>query len=110
MRIPTITDEMAVKVFECAASPVAVGVTAIDDESALARKKLQIVADDFDDRIIFLSLIAEEHPAFVDALGVTAFPTLLIFAGNQEVDRLEGPRTCDEMRDALDRAWNRGRA
>lgn len=109
MRIPTITDEMAVRVFENTASPVCLLVTALGEKSAWVRAQLQIVADDFDDKVIFLTLVAEEHPEYVELLGVTVLPTLLIFKRAKEVDRVEAP-TVSAMQDALERVWNRGQA
>jgi len=109
MRIPTVTDEMVVKVIECAASPVAIAITGLDPESAWARKTMEIVADEFDDRVIFLSLIKDENPEFADrALKVRFCPTLLVFKLRKEAGRLEAPKSQNEMREVLERTWDRG--
>jgi thioredoxin-like negative regulator of GroEL len=110
MRIPTVTDEIAEKVIGCAVSPVALLVMGLSEESVWTKECLEIVADDYDDKIIFLRLLDEENPNFSDRLLVRVCPTLIIFKGATATDRIADPKKAAEIREVLERTLDKGRA
>lgn len=110
MRIPTITDEMAEKVLEAAASPVVLEVTALGPDQARSRRILEIIADEFMDRIIFLRIFQEENPEYVRRLFVKAYPTIIIFRRRAETFRLQGVMGTDQIRSRLEIEADKGRA
>lgn len=94
MHIPTVTDEMLDKVLEAAMSPVAVLFTGMDadpDRCALVRRRLRLVAEDWDDRVIFLFIDGDENPTPAARWNIREAPALLVFIRGDEVGRcLEG--------------------
>jgi len=48
------------------------------------------LADEYDGRIQFAKLDVDANPGVSQAYGVHGIPTLILFAGGQEVDRLVG--------------------
>lgn len=98
MHIPTVTDQMLTKVIEAASSPVAVIFLGGPDRSrnALWRWRLKEIADDWDDRIIFLMISATENPEIsvywnalhhADAYVGLDLPMLIVFRGAAEFGR-----------------------
>lgn len=53
-------------------------------------------------RMKFYHLDVDENPTIVDELGVTATPTLLIFKGENELKRYEGPYSKEALKDRLE--------
>jgi hypothetical protein len=63
MHIPTVTDQMLDKVLEAAASPVFVEFTEGGSENCFrVHHRIAALAEEFDDRVIFLRLDCDENP------------------------------------------------
>ena len=112
MHVPTVTDEMLEKVLQAAASPVVVEITSCSRECSRSRRWMEDIAEDFDDRFIFLRVFEEENPTVVKQYGVTVFPSMIIFkrgAHNRpqiEFSRHEGDLDAQTIRGALEAAKN----
>jgi len=98
MHIPTVTDQQLDKVIECASSPVAIVFFGGPDRSreGLWRWRLRAIADDWDDRIIFLFINAWENPVMSMSLGAIhgddagarlELPVLIVFRRGVEFGR-----------------------
>ena len=61
MHVPDVTDEMFDKVLGFAASPI---VLVLHAGRGAVFRFLEALADDFDDRLIFLALNVDEHPSY----------------------------------------------
>lgn len=109
MRIPTVTDAIAEKVFDNAVSPVAVEFTCLGEEQARSRRILELVAEEFDDRIIFLRIFQEENPEFARMWFVKECPTVIIVRRRAEVWRLQGVVSMDALRSRFEIEADRGR-
>jgi thioredoxin 2 len=55
-------------------------------------------------RIVVAKLNTDEDPASSQALGIQGIPTLILFRGGKEVDRLVGARPLAELRRFVDQA------
>lgn len=89
MHIPSITDEMLLKVVETCVSPLfLVFSEACSAGSAAARQMISILADEFDDRVIFLEINADENPTVAKAYAVVRFPTILAIKRGRVVGRI----------------------
>lgn len=105
MHIPTITDEMLEKVVDAAASPVFVAfVEGNSPSSARLRWRVESIADEFDDRVIFLSINADENPTPAKSHGVDECPTIVIMKRHREVARATGDVTRESLEELLERA------
>lgn len=98
MRIPTVTDQMLDKVLGAASSPVAVVFLGGPDRSreALWRWRMKDIAAEWDDRIIFLFIDAQENPVMSMSLGAIHgddagsrldLPSMIVFRHEVEVGR-----------------------
>lgn len=65
------------------------------------RPELEAIARKLDGRILFFSIDACENPSMADALGITAVPTLLVFRGDDEIGRYEGPYSREALMERL---------
>jgi hypothetical protein len=64
MHVPLITDKMWDKIYEAAASPVLLVLFECGRKGAELRMKIEEVADEYDDRAIFLAINIDENPSF----------------------------------------------
>lgn len=80
MRIPYVNDQQLDKVLEAAASPVVMSFLGSPDRSrdALWRWRLSEIADDWDDRAIFMHINAVENPEICLRLHATTYEHGLI--------------------------------
>ena len=60
------------------------------------------LADEYDGRIQFAKLDVDANPGVSQAYGVHGIPTLILFAGGQEVDRFVGYMPKDRLARSLD--------
>jgi len=105
MHVPTVTDEMLDKVLQAAASPVFVEFTEADSITcSKIRRRVEATAEDFDDRVIFLRLFADENPGPCAAWRVDSFPALVVFKRGREIGRAAGDVAGDELCALLERA------
>ncbi len=105
MHVPTVTDEMLEKVLEAAASPVfLVFFEAESAPSARLRRRVESVADEFDDRVIFLALNVDENPTPARTHGVEEAPTVVTLKRGREVGRAVGDVGREAIEEILERA------
>jgi thioredoxin-like negative regulator of GroEL len=105
MHVPTVTDEMLEKVVEAAASPVfLVFFEAASAGCARLRRRVEGVADEFDDRVIFLAINADENPSPAKAHGLDELPSILILKRGREVGRAVGDIARESIEELLERA------
>ena len=89
--MPTVTDEMLEKVLQAAASPVFVEFTEADSVvSAKLRRRVEVTAEEFDDRVIFLRLFVDENPGPAAAWRIDSRPMLVVFKRGREIGRIGG--------------------
>ena len=91
-RIPEVNDEMLEKTIDAAASPVAALFAGGDDpnRSALIRHRLESVAEDFDDRIIFVWIDGRENPTALKSWRIEKPPCLVFFRRSKRVGDMPG--------------------
>ena len=105
MHVPTVTDEMLEKVIEAAASPVFLVFFQADSApSARLRRRVENVADEFDDRVIFLALNVDENPTIAQTHGVEECPLILVVKRGREVGRVPGDIARESIEELLERA------
>lgn len=66
--------------------------------------RLELVAEEYANRLPVYRLDAERDFSMAESFGVTRLPTVLIFRGFQEAERLEGPMRMEELSEAFERA------
>lgn len=66
--------------------------------------RLERVAGEYGGRLPVYRLDAERDLSLAESLGVTGLPTVLIFRGGEEIERLDGLIREDHLRAAFDRA------
>ena len=59
---------------------------------------------EFAGKIVVAKLNTDEDPGPSQALGIQGIPTLILFRGGKEVDRLVGARPLSELRNFVDQA------
>jgi thioredoxin 1 len=64
---------------------------------------IEAIAEQFDGRADVTKLDIDQNPEMAAAYGIRSIPTVLIFRGGQEVDRIVGL----QPRDRYERAWRR---
>jgi thioredoxin-like negative regulator of GroEL len=105
MHVPTVTDEMLDKVLQAAASPVFVEFTEADSSvSARIRRRVEVTAEEFDDRVIFLRLYVDENPGPAESWRIDARPTLVVFKRGREIGRIGGDVPADAVSDLIEKA------
>ena len=62
---------------------------------------------DYAGRIQFVNLNADDNPAWAAEYGVQGYPTLMLFHGGREVERILGFSTAARIRQRLDKALDR---
>lgn len=108
MRIPTVTDEMLDHVIKLAASPVVAEFTSLRPGAAKSRAALELIADEFDDSLIFLRIFQEENPTPTASMRIRSYTTIVIFKHEQEIARMEGHHSGYSIRTVLENAKERG--
>lgn len=105
MHIPTVTDQMLDKVLEAAASPVLVEFTEGGSETAAkVHHRIEVIAEEFDDRVIFLRLDCDENPTPAASWRALELPCVVIFKRAQEFGRCMGNIDRDTLERLLERA------
>jgi thioredoxin 1 len=66
---------------------------------------VEALAAEFAGRIAFANLNTDEHPRIAQAYGISAIPTLLLFAGGRLAGTITGAYPIDAMRAELLRAF-----
>jgi thioredoxin 1 len=66
---------------------------------------VEALAAEFAGRIAFAKLNTDEHPRVAQAYGISAIPTLLLFAGGRLAGTITGAYPIDAMRAELLRAF-----
>lgn len=66
--------------------------------------RLERVAGEYTNRIPVYRLDAERDLSLAESLGVTGLPTVLVFKGGEEVERLDGLIRETDLRSAFERA------
>jgi thioredoxin-like negative regulator of GroEL len=65
------------------------------------RPEFQSASETFSGKIAFFMIDACENPTITDALHVVAVPTLLVFKGDDEIGRYEGPYSREALVERL---------
>jgi thioredoxin-like negative regulator of GroEL len=105
MHVPTVTDEMLEKVVEAAASPVFLTFFEADSApNARLRKRVEHIADEFDDRVIFLAINVDENPTAAQAHSVEGGPVIVVLKRGREVGRAAGDIVRESIEELLERA------
>ena len=105
MHVPTVTDEMLDKVLQAAASPVFVEFTEADSVvSAKLRRRVEVTAEEFDDRVIFLRLFVDENPGPATAWRIDSSPMLVVFKRGREIGRIGGDVSSETLADLIEKA------
>ena len=105
MHIPEVTDEMLEAVIKAAASPVVVVLHEGGPDRRELMRTLEPLADDFDDRFIFLAVNVDENPSVQSRWrghGLT-MPCVLTFRRGSPGGWSFG---CDH-REQLEKLWRR---
>ena len=105
MHVPTVTDEMLEKVLQAAASPVFVEFTESDSAvSSRIRRRVEVTAEEFDDRVIFLRLYVDENPGPAAHWRVETRPMLVVFKRGREIGRIGGDVSTETLSDLIEKA------
>lgn len=105
MHVPTVTDEMLEKVIEAAASPVFLVLFEADSgASTRLRRRVESVADEFDDRVIFLAINVDENPTSGRTHRIDECPAILTLKRGRELGRAVGEVGRETIEDLLERA------
>ncbi|MBI4563502.1 MAG: hypothetical protein HY716_02255 [Planctomycetes bacterium] len=105
MHIPTVTDQMLEKVLQAAASPVLVEFTEGDSPvGARVHHRIEAIAEEFDDRVIFLRIDCDENPTPAAAWRAVERPCVIIFKRNREFSRCMGNVDRESLARLLERA------
>ncbi|MBI2930463.1 MAG: hypothetical protein HYY16_02330 [Planctomycetes bacterium] len=105
MHVPTVTDEMLERVLEAAASPVFLVFFEADSiASARLRRRVENIADEFDDRVIFLALNVDENPTPGRSYGLDELPGIIVVKRGREVGRALGDVGRESIEELLERA------
>ena len=105
MHIPIVTDEMLEKVADAAASPVFIAfVESGSTESVRLRYRVESIADEFDDRVIFLCLNVDENPTPAKTLSILECPSIVILKRGRVVGRATGDITRESLEELLEKA------
>ena len=107
MHIPTITDEMFEKVVGTAASPVVVFFeVAGSAPCAKARKELEVLSEEYDDRVIFIRISVDENPIVCGKQGIEApnCPAVVAYKRKKVIGSLKGTVDTAELDKLLEQA------
>ena len=64
---------------------------------------IEELTEEYADRVTFGKLNTDENPATTEKFGVMGIPTLLILQGGNEVERIVGAVSKQEIRNVIDR-------
>jgi len=104
MRIPTVTDQMLDKVLDQAASPVFVEFREGTWDCLVVHRRIEVLAEDWDDRVIFLRIDVDENPTYQAAYRALELPCIVIFRRGKEYGRCIGNLERETMELLLQRA------
>ncbi|MDO8690762.1 MAG: thioredoxin [Dehalococcoidia bacterium] len=62
------------------------------------------LSTDYDGKVDFYKLNTDENPVIPTKFGIRGIPTLIVFKGGAEVDRIVGYRPKNELQQALDKS------
>jgi thioredoxin 2 len=65
---------------------------------------LERVEEELKPQAEIMEVNIDDSPGIADRLSIKAIPTLILFEGNKEIDRMLGPRYPDDIRSFIDRA------
>jgi len=65
---------------------------------------LERLAEEYDGKIKFVKLDTEENFQTPESYGILSLPTLLVFKGGQQIERITGARPKGDLMRSLDRA------
>jgi len=68
---------------------------------------IERIARDFDGRAQVGKVNVDESPELARTYGISSIPTLIVFRGGEEVDRIVGIASREELTRALERALER---
>ena len=105
MHIPSITDEMLATIVEAAASPIMILFTeAGSPECHRLRAVTSVLADEFDDRVIFLEVNANENPSSAAAYAAVRFPSIVTIKRGGVVGRAVGEVDRPRVEELIEKA------
>jgi thioredoxin 1 len=64
----------------------------------------EALANDYKGRMVFAKLDTDSNPGVPSAYGIRGIPTLLVFSGGKEVDRIVGAVPRDRIKSHIDNA------
>jgi thioredoxin 1 len=64
----------------------------------------EALANEYQGRVVFAKLDVDENPGVASAYAIRGIPTLLVFRGGKEVDRIVGAVPRDRIKSHLDSA------
>ncbi len=65
---------------------------------------LEKLAEEYDGKIKFVKLDTEENFETSESYGILSLPTLLVFKGGQQIERITGARPRGDLKRSLDKA------
>ena len=65
---------------------------------------LERLAEEYDGKIKFVKLDTEENFETPSSYGILSLPTLLVFKGGQQIERITGARPKSDLKRSLDKA------
>jgi thioredoxin 1 len=65
---------------------------------------LERVAEELKQKVDIMEVNIDESPETADKLNIKAIPTLVLFEGNSEVDRMPGARYPETIKSFIDKA------
>ncbi len=65
---------------------------------------LEGLAEEYDDKIKFVKVDTEENFETPESYGILSLPTLLVFKGGQQIERITGARPRGDLKRSLDKA------
>ena len=65
---------------------------------------LEELADEYDGKIKFVKVDTEENFENPSSYGILSLPTLLVFNGGQQIERITGARPKGDLKRSLDKA------
>lgn len=109
MRIPQVMDEQCEKVLFHAASPVLVLFEVAGNViSRMMREVAEDLSDQFDDRIIFIRISADENPAVAEKLAyiseVDSEPRIVVFKRTKPIGVIRPHMGLDDVLGIIERA------
>lgn len=107
MCIPTIIDEQFDRVVGVAASPVAVFFEVADSAPcAASRRVFERMAEEYDDRVIFLRIFVDENPTicYREKIEPPNCPSIIVYKRKKPIGSLIGAIDADGLGKLLEQA------